>query len=162
MRNFKAMQNKTAQAVEWKEYYKLQYERIQQHESQRVQFSGLVVAGSITALVLLLRINDSVSSDGLAYAAVSISIVNIICIFFVLKSRFWVKFHQKRAHLILKEYQPELTALIIEKGPKKPNSDVDLFSRVNLQIYLHLFLAAFPVILYRCKLGALSFCHVFS
>ena len=88
-------------------------------------------------------------------------IVNFFACLFVRKSRYWIKFHQKRARIILGEYNPKLKKAVYNDGkdsgdaccnsdsgkqtPKKPDSDLDIFKRPGLQLYMHAVLIVFLI-----------------
>ena len=118
------------------EIYKLQYERIAQHENQRLTFSNLVVV--ITVAVLTFSAETKLQAEPLPFFLIAILLVliNFIAIQFIGKSRFWIKHHQARAHAILSEHLPDISGII--KSIEKPNSDADSSRRPNLQRNLHL------------------------
>ncbi|MCF5884377.1 hypothetical protein K3H38_15710 [Aeromonas veronii] len=107
------------------EIYKLQYERIAQHENQRLAFSNLVIA--ITTTALAFATETSLQSNPVSFFLLIalLVIINITAIQFIAKSRFWIKHHQARAHAILNEHLPEANKTISKI--EKINSDNDLY-----------------------------------
>jgi len=118
------------------EIYKLQYERIAQHENQRLAFSNLVIA--ITTTALAFATETSLQSNPVSFFLLIalLVIINITAIQFIAKSRFWIKHHQARAHAILNEHLPEANKTISKI--EKINSDNDLYKRPNLHKNLHI------------------------
>lgn len=122
---------------DWLEVYKLQYERIAQHENQRLTFSSLVIA--ISTATLAFASSNLSSSLNLIQFSLLLSLliaINIFAIQFVSKSRYWVKFHQERAKKLLAGATEDIKVAI--EGVEKKNSDKDVFRRPNLQKNLHL------------------------
>lgn len=122
--------------LDFVELYKLQYERIAQHENQRLAFSNLVIA--ITAAALAFATETKLQSDLVPFLLLTILlvIINVTAIQFITKSRFWIKHHQARAHAILHEHLPEAKKTI--SSVEKINSDNDVSKRPNLQRNLHI------------------------
>lgn len=134
----------------WEAYHKLQYERIAQHENQRMQFSGMVAGGSVAVFAFLASGTHHILGTAVVCAAVVL--INIAAAFFVDKSRAWVRFHQKRARRILEHHNKDLLDLIdSDCENRKPDSDRDRDRRTELQKRLHFALvamaAALPVVL---------------
>ena len=116
--------------------YKLQYERIAQHENQRLTFSNIVVATTSASLAFSTGTKLQADLIPCLLMAILLILINLIAIQFIAKSRFWIKHHQARAHAILNEYIPEVGRTI--SSIEKLNSDNDSFRRPNLQRNLHI------------------------
>ena len=130
---------------EWAEIYKLQYERIAQHENQRLAFSSLVVAITTGALAFISAETKPISNPIQFFLLTSLLVlINVTAVQFISKSRSWVKHHQTRARAILIKFSPE-TYQVIETI-KKTNSDQDQFRRPNLQRNIHLIIIAITLI----------------
>lgn len=123
---------------DWKEIYKLQYERIAQHENQRLAFSSLVVAITTGALAWVAAEKALPNAFQMAVLIVLLILINYMAILFVDKSRFWIKHHQNRAKNILALGPPALVAAI--GSVDKIDSNDDKKRRPNLQRNLHKYL----------------------
>ncbi|NHV09035.1 hypothetical protein G9X43_04055 [Cronobacter turicensis] len=132
---------------------KLQYERIAQHENQRLTFSTLVMALTTALLPILFIVENKPGAAVIIYVCELLIIINAVAIVFISKSREWVKLHQERARYILNKYNPDLARNVYndegtappsdpaeQRPPLKRNSDKDTSRRPNLQICLHAFL----------------------
>lgn len=132
---------------------KLQYDRIAHHENQRLTFSGLVLTITAAMFTFFLSINNSISQDVIHFLLGFLILINFFATIFTIKSRQWVKFHQKRARFLLKKYNEALFNSVyndadtksknaIEKDvlsdpPLKNSSKLDFLKRPSLQAYLH-------------------------
>lgn len=130
------MHHKRNQMSDFVEIYKLQYERIAQHENQRLTFSNFVVAITAAVLTFSSEIELQVKPLPFLLTALLLILINFIAIQFIEKSRFWIKHHQARAHEIIKDHLPEIGKTIAKID--KQNSDEDSFRRPNLQKNLHI------------------------
>lgn len=134
-----------------KEYYKLQYERIAQHEGRRMQFSNLSIVTSSAIITIGIRLDCGEAFGISILVSILLVAINVSAILFIGKSREWVKFHQRRAGKILEEYNPDLLHKVI-RSVEKPDSSKDPFSLVNIQKYLHMSLLAlavlYPIVIY--------------
>jgi phosphate/sulfate permease len=117
------------------DYYKLQWERIAHHEDQRLRFSSMIAAGSIAGIGLIARFSQDIDLESMIIACLVISIANLLAIIFSVKSRMWVKYHQKKATQLSEELEPGITDII--KVVEKPDSDKDPFRRELIFSYLH-------------------------
>ncbi|UYU33359.1 hypothetical protein [Siccibacter colletis] len=140
---------------------KLQYERIAQHENQRLMFSSLVLTITLAVVAVIFSKDNEITAGLFVSLCFLLIVINVFACLFVRKSRYWIKFHQKRARIILSEYNPELKAAVYNDGkksgetccknghgqqsPEKPNSDLDIFKRPGLQLYLHAVLIIFLI-----------------
>jgi len=88
-------------------YYRLQYERVEQHETHRLQVSNYVIAASIVGLGFL---GSSRGRSGAAWAgfAVVIALINLLAILYTMRSRYWVDRHLNRAHMALHQLSQRL------------------------------------------------------
>lgn len=122
----------------WIEIYKLQYERIAQHENERMRFSSVVIVVTSAVLAYLTKLDPVIIQDGSLTFVIGLLLItiNFTAIQFISKSRYWVKYHQKRAKALLESNSPE--NLNILYNVDKKNSDEDVFKRPNLQKNLHL------------------------
>ena len=135
---------------------KLQYDRVAQHENQRLTFSGVILTITSAVFTVLLSLNNSFAGAAFLFLTLFLVIINIFACVFIYKSRGWVKFHQERARFILQHCNPELMKVVYndkkdkkenctETGnavnaplpPLKKNSNDDLLKRPGLQLYLH-------------------------
>lgn len=131
----------------WFDYYKIQYDRIKQHEDQRMQFSNIVIITSSAIFTFGARLGcDQVLLSILLY--VLVFSINWAALKFIDKARCWVKFHQKRARVIMEKHAEEFQLLIDSVG--KPDSDLDSERRPEIHKILHKALMglaiAFPLI----------------
>ena len=127
--------------AEWTDVYKLQYERIAQHENQRLAFSSLVIAITTGVLAFISSESKPISSPFQFLLLISLLLtINITAIVFISKSRYWIKFHQERAKELLTKFSPEISDII--KSIEKTNSDKDKFRRPTLQKHIHLIIIA--------------------
>jgi hypothetical protein len=124
------------------DYYKLQWERISSYEDQRMRFSSMIAAASIAGIGLLARFFEEISIEGTVLASIAFSAANILAIIFSVKSRIWIKYHQKKADNIAEELEPGLMDIL--KSVDKPDSDNDPFRSERLFKYLHLVLIIIP------------------
>ena len=94
-------------------YYLLQYERVEHHETHRLEVSNYVIAASIVGLGFL---GSSGDRSGAAWASVPvvIALINLLAILYAMRSRYWVDRHLRRAHMALRELSPRLVDL--QKG----------------------------------------------
>jgi len=129
---------------EWKDIYLLQYERIAQHENQRLAFSSLVIAVTTGALAWVTADKVVSNTFQMLVLVVLLVLINYMAMLFVDKSRFWIKHHQARARKLLALGPPELIAAI--NSVDKVNSDDDKNRRPNLQRNLHKFLIVCTVV----------------
>lgn len=133
-----------------KEYYKLQYERIAQHEGRRMQFSNLAIVTSSAIITIGIRLNCDEAFGVSILISILLIAINISAILFIDKSREWVKFHQERAKKILEEYDEKLLTIITSIN--KQDSSKDPFSLINIQKYLHKSLLGlavlYPIVIY--------------
>lgn len=134
----------------WLVCYKLQYERIAQHESQRLIFSNMVLVVSCAIFSFGSRFDNELSIFSSCYLAILVSAINWVAIKHTSKSRFWVKFHQKRAKELLEKFDGEL--LLTLNKVKKPDSNKDPRRRPELLKMLHetliILSIIFPVVVY--------------
>jgi hypothetical protein len=91
-------------------YYLLQYERVEHHETHRLEVSNYVIGSSIVGLGFLSSFHGR---PGAAWASVPIAIalINLLAILYAMRSRYWVDRHLERAHMALRELSPRLVAL---------------------------------------------------
>lgn len=129
---------------DWKEIYKLQYERIAQHENQRLAFSSLVVAITTGALAWVAAEKTIPNAFQMLVLVVLLILINYMAILFVDKSRFWIKHHQKRAKNLLALGPPAVIAAI--GSVDKIESNDDKKRRPNLQRNLHKYLIVCTVV----------------
>jgi UDP-N-acetylmuramyl pentapeptide phosphotransferase/UDP-N-acetylglucosamine-1-phosphate transferase len=129
---------------DWKEIYKLQYERIAQHENQRLAFSSLVVAMTTGALAWVAAEKALPDAFQILVLVVLLVLINYMAILFVDKSRFWIKHHQHRAkNLLALGPQAVIDAIA---SVDKIESNEDKKRRPNLQRNLHKVLIACIVV----------------
>jgi len=119
----------------WIEVYKLQYERIGQHENQRLNFSNLVLVSSCAALALGAGLKGEQNFFSACYLALLVVAINVVAIIHAGKARFWVKFHQAKARELLRSYDTKLLS-VLGRTPK-PDSNKDYMRRPELQKILH-------------------------
>ena len=133
------------------EYYKLQYDRIAQHEGRRMQFSNIATVTSSAIITIGIRLDCDEAFGVSILIAILLIAINISAILFIDKSREWVKFHQKRARKVLEEYDSNLLHQVVE-SIDKPDSSKDPLSLINIQKYLHMSLLGlallYPVVIY--------------
>jgi len=129
---------------DWKEIYKLQFERIAQHENQRLAFSSLVVAITTGALAWAASEKSVPSAYQTIVLMALLILINYMAILFVDKSRFWIKHHQERAKKLLALGSPDVIAAIASVD--KIDSNNDKSRRPNLQRNLHILLIACTVL----------------
>lgn len=144
---------------------KLQYERIAQHETQRLNFSGLVLTLTTAVFAVMITVSSDKSVSMFIIMSVFLIVINLAAVLFVYEARGWVKFHQSRARSILKKYNPDLLVAIYNDSnnqlpqntdaPKKKDSGKNLFNRVNLQMVLHisLIVITFAIICFKLKVS---------
>jgi hypothetical protein len=91
----------------------LQYERVEHHETHRLEVSNYVIAASIVGLGFF---GSSGGRTGAAWATVPvvIALINLLAILYAMRSRYWVDRHLGRAHMALRELSPLLVDL--QKG----------------------------------------------
>ena len=134
-----------------KEYYKLQYDRIAQHEDRRMQFSNIAVVTSSAVITIGIRLDCSQAFWISIVLAALLIAINVSAIQFINKSREWVKFHQDRARKILETYASDLNEKVV-KTVDKPDSSKDPNSLIQIQKRLHMSLVAlavlYPVVIY--------------
>jgi len=132
----------------YRAYYQLQYQRIAQHESGRLQVSNFVVAASVVALgILALPIgNVCLAAYGVPLSVVA---VNSFAIIYATRSRHWVKLHQARAAKVLERLSPSLKELQTQadQAVKRVNSDKSPLRSQLVQAYIHGTLAAMGVLI---------------
>lgn len=129
---------------DWIEIYKLQYERIAQHENQRLAFSSLVIAITTAAVAFSAETELHTKILPFLFMAILLIWINFTAAIFVSKSRDWIKHHQARAAQILEDHLPEVKLTIAKI--KKPDSDKDPGRRPNLQINLHIAILAIVIV----------------
>lgn len=90
-------------------YYRLQYERVEHHETHRLEVSNYVIAASIVGLGFL----GSSRGRPAAWAGipVAIALINLLAILYAMRSRYWVDRHLNRAHKARKELSQRLEGL---------------------------------------------------
>jgi hypothetical protein len=88
-------------------YYLLQHERVEHHETHRLEVSNYVIAASIVGLGFL---GSSRGRLGAAWAGFSvvIALINLLAILYAMRSRYWVDRHLNRAHAVLRELSQRL------------------------------------------------------
>lgn len=133
-------------AETYRAYYLLQYERIAQHEGQRLQVSNFVVAGSVVGLGVVAT-DPSHLSTAAFFVPIAIVLVNALAIVYAWNSRKWVKFHQSRARAVLYRLSPSLWkfqsddfAIQLPGGEEtvsKVDSDRAAFRGQLTQSYIH-------------------------
>jgi len=132
----------------WFDYYKLQYDRIEQHENQRLLVTNFILAIS-TAIFLLGSKIENISVAHSLILSVIIILLNYLAIEFINKSRYWIKFHQKRARTILEHNDKEMLNII--NTVEKIDSNQDIKRRPQLQKNIHYLLmilaVAYPFVL---------------
>ena len=121
---------------DWRIYYKIQYERINYLEQQRLTFSNIVVV--VTALFV--TFGFSVQESYLLWSKIVITsifivAINISAILFINKSRYWIKLHQERARKIREVMFNGLNE-IMEEIPKT-DSNLDPLRRAEVQKLIH-------------------------
>lgn len=127
--------------AEWTGVYELQYERIAQHENQRLAFSSLVIAITTGALAFISSESKPLSSSFQFLLLISLLLaINITAIVLISKSRYWIKLHQERAKQILIKFSPDISDII--DSIEKANSDKDKFRRPTLQKHIHIIIIA--------------------
>jgi hypothetical protein len=91
-------------------YYLLQYERVEHHETHRLEVSNYVIAASIVGLGFL---GSSRSRPGVAWVSIPvvIALINLLAILYAMRSWYWVDRHLGRAHMALQELSPQLVEL---------------------------------------------------
>ncbi|MGF1497286.1 MAG: hypothetical protein ACFB8W_10745 [Elainellaceae cyanobacterium] len=133
-----------------KEYYKLQYDRIAQHEGRRMQFSNLAIVTSSAVITIGIRLDCGQAFGVSIVIAVLLIAINVAAILFIDKSRQWIKFHQLRAKKILEKYDQDLNEIV--ESVEKADSSKDPLSLINIQKYLHMSLLGlavlYPVVIY--------------
>jgi len=125
-------------SAHWIDCYKLQYERISQHESQRLIFSNMVLVTSCAIFAFGSRFDNELSIISSLYLATLVGAINWVAIIHTSKSRFWIKFHQKRAKVLLEKYDSGL--LLTLNQVNKPDSNNDSRRRPELLKMLHMIL----------------------
>lgn len=133
----------------WVDVYKLQYERIAEHERQRLTFSNMIAVLSVAIFGFYLSSPLELTTILNIWLAVVIIIINVFGIFSVIKSRQWIKFHQSRARKILKEHDQKLHEFFVNEC--KPNSDKDNERRPVLYVWFHLAIILLSVALIIIK-----------
>jgi hypothetical protein len=122
-------------------YYELQYERVGAHESNRLQVSNFVLAGSVVALGLLAQSGTKSTPWVALVVSVAVILVNALAILFSGNSRNWVKIHQERAAEALKAVSPSLRSLqkrVEDRNRLKPSRERNALYRSNmLTSYMH-------------------------
>ena len=121
-----------------RDYYKLQWERIAHHEDQRLRFSGIISAGSIAGIGLLVRFSENIDPSNLTIGYLVIIATNLLGIIFASKSRDWVKHHQNKSKEISEKIGGCMKSILDEI--EKPDSDNDPFRRELIFRHLHLLL----------------------
>jgi hypothetical protein len=130
-------------------YYSMQYQRIAQHESGRLQVSNFVVAASVIALGLLVLPKKDVSWST-SVVPLAVTVVNTLAILYSRQARFWVKLHQARAEAVLTEMAPQLVSLqrTVDASKRRPNSDKDPLRSQLLQSYIHITIALVGILIF--------------
>lgn len=118
------------------EVLKLQYERVAQHESNRLVFSNMVIL--ITTAVLAYSGETKFHESPIPFTVMMalLLLINFSALIYIKRSRFWVKHHQERARVILALFLGSIK-FAIEKV-EKPNSDKDFFRKENLEKINHI------------------------
>lgn len=133
-----------------KEYYKLQYDRISQHENRRMQFSNIAIVISSGIITIGIKLNCDQAFAISILIAILLIAINVSAIQFIDKSKEWINFHQERATKIMETYALELYEII--KSIDKPDSIKDNNSLINIQKHLHqsiiLLALIYPLIIY--------------
>lgn len=149
-------ETKSAELQDWRDYHRLQYDRIAQHENQRLTFTNVVLVVSSAVFLFGTRIPE-VTSLQLTVLSILVVLINFAAIMFIDESRYWVKYHQNRAKFARKRFGSDLPSDEPESGEKaydfvpkpqnKKYSDSNPFRRTELQKIIHLALIAIAVLI---------------
>ncbi len=114
-------------------YWRHQYDRLDQIENQRIQFTNIVVAASVVAIALLFDRDDAAKSLALRGALATVLGVNLVACGYVLRMRQHAHQTLIRARTALRVLAPELMQLNMVSGIPR-----NLFhSSIAYQISLH-------------------------
>lgn len=113
--------------------HNLQYERISSLEQQE-NYITTFVSGLSTITISFTSLSTLSVITGIYLPLVFIA-ANIIATLYILKTRGFIKMHQKRAEKIRKDYIPNIQ--ILYEGIDKVDSNKDFFNRTNMMICLH-------------------------
>ena len=130
----------------WRDIYKLQYQRIAQHENERMRFSNVVIVVTSAVLAYSSKLDATLPQNCSLALVVGLLLIaiNFTAIQFISKSRYWIKFHQRRAKNLLESNAKEIFESIY--SVEKIDSDDDVFRRANLQKNLHIVIILITII----------------
>lgn len=94
-----------------KMYYAHQYERMAKLEDQRLTITNIVISLSVLALGVAVSSSETLSLQANIEIHVLILLANLFALFFILRTRDYVRVHQQRAKKLLEQYAPELAEL---------------------------------------------------
>ena len=115
-------------------FYQTQFDRIDKLETKRENFCNFVLTLSSAIIVFSLSTENRLIQY-VNFLIVLICLINLTAIVFIVKTRPFIKMHQKRADLA--SQHNEVSFNNIKETVPKPNSDGDLINRSNLYVYLH-------------------------
>ncbi len=137
---------KKAAIQDWRDYCRLQYERIAQHENQRLTFTNVVLVVSSALLLFGARLPDP-SALNITLLSLLIIAINYAAMKFIDESRHWVKYHQDHARYARRKFAPDLPGVqlppadappeLTPSPQEKKDSDRNPFRRAELQKLLH-------------------------
>ena len=107
----------------WFDYYKLQYDRVAQHENQRLLVTNFIVAISTAIFLLGTKIDGMNNLYYITILSIIVIALNTLAIQFINKSRYWVKFHQFRAKIILHHNDEKMLKVINQIKKRDSNKD---------------------------------------
>jgi len=116
-------------------YHQLQYDRIAQHEQQRLSVSSFVVGFSILSFTIGFNDIRQLNLINGLFLPIIISAANYFAAVYAEKARYFVKMHQDRAKEVRAMFAPELNQINSSVG--KVDSNTDRLNRTNLQMYMH-------------------------
>ena len=129
-------------------YYLLQFDRIDKLESKLESYSNLIL--TISAAILTFGYSTDYAQGNEVKNLVPLIVVSLngFGILFALRTRDFIKMHQRRARLVLLKCAPEFSQ--INSMVPKPDSDNDFFRRNNLYIWIQsVFIFLAMIVLYN-------------
>jgi hypothetical protein len=111
-------------------YYLLQYERMAQHETGRLQLSNFVVAASVVALGAAAAPTKNGPWLPIIVAA-AVVVANVVANAYAVNSRRWVKVHQRRASFALAALSPGIKRIQRKADEKSAELIPALSERLN-------------------------------
>lgn len=126
-------------------FYQIQYDRIDNLETKRENFCNYIITISSALVVFTFTEPNKIILESRILLLIFIILINILSIIFIDKTRLWVKMHQDRANEASSKYAIEFNQIKDSIG--KAESNKDFFRRSRIYTYIHCLIIIISIII---------------